>query len=140
MLEIFFNFVQRDLKYFVPRAPRTQNLSQGEKEAIKSVANNESIIIKSSDKSNTIVVMDIENYIQEPIRQLSDDKFYVKLTSDITVTHVNKVRDILQEMYDNYEIELKPFQSLAAQSSVAMAAPLKIFLLFWMNTSNHLSK
>ncbi len=43
---------------------------------------------------------------------LSIDQFYVKLPSDLTDTHVTKVRDILKSMYDNDEIDYDTFLSL----------------------------
>ncbi len=39
--------------------------------------------------------MDLFHYTQESMRQLSNDKFYVKLPHDLTETHVEKVKDIL---------------------------------------------
>ena len=60
------------------------NLPPNEREALQSLKNRDDIIIKPADKGSAVVVMDKSDYLEEAERQLSDTRFYKKLTSDPT--------------------------------------------------------
>ena len=47
------------------------NLTKHKREAFVSLNNNLGIVIKKADKSNTVVVMDRDQYISEGMRQLN---------------------------------------------------------------------
>ena len=63
------------------------NLTKTEREAFVSLNNNPRIVIKKADKSNTVVVMDRDQYISEGIRQLNStyyvevQKLYIRASS-----------------------------------------------------------
>ena len=60
------------------------SLSNGEQEAMKHLVKRRNIIINIADKGGT-VVMNTENYIKEPTRQLSDKNSYKILQTDPTL-------------------------------------------------------
>ena len=63
------------------------NLTKHEREAFVSLTNNLGIVIKKADKSNTIVVMDRDQYISEGMRQL-DSAYYVQIEKpDLEALH-----------------------------------------------------
>ena len=54
------------------------NLSKGEQKAMDELAKRKNIIITNVDKGGAVVVMDIERYINEVNRQLSNKCNYKK--------------------------------------------------------------
>ena len=62
--------------------PRRSNITHLEKEALTSLTNNDTIVIKPADKGGAIVVMNRKDYIAEGLRQLDDKKFYQRLEED----------------------------------------------------------
>ena len=81
------------------------NLTVGERKALKELQNMASIVIKSANKGRTIVVQLREQYLQEELRQLADTKFYTKEKLDTTDTHKTTINEFLTTMYENSEID-----------------------------------
>ena len=52
------------------------NLSQEEQVALKSLSQDDSIVIKKSYKGSKLVIMNIEDYIAEAQRQLNNSTYY----------------------------------------------------------------
>lgn len=76
------NIIQRDIQCFDNKFkihPTKPNLSQAEVDALKSLQNNSSIVIKPADKGSAVVIMDRDQYIWEGNRQLMDKKYYTQL-------------------------------------------------------------
>ena len=53
------------------------------------------IIITNADKGGAVVIMDVEKYINEANRQLSDKRNYKKLQEDPTLQHSNLVNNTI---------------------------------------------
>ena len=71
------------------------NLSKGEQKAMKEFAKRKDIIINNADKGIAVVIMDIEKYINEVRRQLSDKRNYKTLQEDSTPQHSDLVNDTI---------------------------------------------
>lgn len=71
------------------------NLTRGEKEALKDLKSDQSILIKPADKGGGVVILDIEDYEQEMSRLLNDPETYKKLTMDPTVRNKKEFEVIL---------------------------------------------
>ena len=87
------------MKEPTPRRIRN-NLSKGEIEALNELQLREDLIFTKADKGGALVIMDVQDYIQEAERQLSDKKTYKKLPSDPTKMYterVNKAIDLFKE-------------------------------------------
>ena len=61
-----------------------RNLKKEEWTAISTLRNDKNIVIKPADKGGNIEIMDKEDYIQEGLRQLSDNTHYEELEEDPT--------------------------------------------------------
>ena len=61
--------------------------------AIRSLSSNRHIVIKPADKGGAVVVMNTTDYINEGLRQLSDQNFYVETESDLTHTHTEDINN-----------------------------------------------
>jgi reverse gyrase len=72
-LESVINLIKSDTKHNVDvYVPKTDNLAQAERSALRNIQERYDIIIKPADKGSVVVVMDKTTYIQEAERQLSD--------------------------------------------------------------------
>lgn len=95
------------------KSPKTKyNLSKQETEALKNLKSDKSVIIKPSDKSGTLVILDREDYIREGHRQLRNNETYSELKQDITLEISYKVENYLKEMLRENQIDLKTFKYL----------------------------
>lgn len=65
--------------------PTRPNLTHAERKALKELAYDNSIIIKSADKGSGIVVEDRDSYIEAGINHLSDQTIYEEIDTDPTV-------------------------------------------------------
>ena len=96
------------------KLPKTKynNISREEREAIKSLSKDSSIVIKQADKGGAVVIMNRTDYIKEGLRQLSDDKFYIETPSDLTSTHYNAIEKKAKDMLNNEEIDISCYDYL----------------------------
>jgi len=88
------------------RPSHRNNLTPNECNALKELCNNQDIIIKPADKGSAVVIMQREDYLKEGYKQLSDNKFYRKLEHEPTADFHKKIRNFLEDMYQNCEIDL----------------------------------
>ena len=61
---------------------RFNNLTKEEREALYSLKDDPSIIIKGADKGSVVVVWDREDYLKEAYRQLDDKEVYEQVPDD----------------------------------------------------------
>ena len=58
------------------------NLSKGDRDALHSLENDDTIVKKGTDKGYGVVVWDREDYLKEAHKQLSDEYVYEEVTND----------------------------------------------------------
>ena len=74
------------------------NLSKEEREALYSLKNDNTIVIKAVDKGSEVVVCDKEDYLKEAHEQFSDEKVYEEVNNDPSTlestifTFLNRIR------------------------------------------------
>ncbi len=56
--------------------------------------------------------MDTEDYIKEAETQLGNTDHYISKETDLTETHIDKIEEILREMFDKLEIEVETYTHL----------------------------
>lgn len=74
------------------------------------------IIIKPADKGSATVVMSKEAYMTEAYRQLTNQQYYCKLEEDPSEDHANKIKDLVQEMYQNGHLDKDTFKYLTPKN------------------------
>ena len=85
------------------------NLSKEERDALYSLKNDKTIVIKGADKGSAVVVWDREDYLKEAHKQLSDEEIYEEATNDPSTvestifTALNKIRARGDLSADNLE-------------------------------------
>ena len=75
-LEVFLSQVENELFQITKQDLRYSNLSKEEWRAIRSLADDRSIVIKKADKGSCVVVWDRNDYVLEAEKQLSDPSVY----------------------------------------------------------------
>ena len=75
-LEVFLSQVENELFQITKQDLRYSNLSKEEWRAIRSLADDRSIVIKKADKGSCVVVWDRNDYVLEAEKQLSDPIVY----------------------------------------------------------------
>ena len=77
--------------------PPRSNISKAEREAIRSLAKDDSVVILPADKGRTTVILDKQDYQNKVNTLLDDTNTYEKLTSDPTRSIKNKLNQILRD-------------------------------------------
>ena len=77
--------------------PPRSNISRAEREAIKALAKDDSIVILPADKGRTTVILNKQDYHNKVKALLDDTNTYEKLTSDPTRAIKNKLIQTLKE-------------------------------------------
>ena len=75
-LEVFLTQAESDLFKAIERPLRYSNLSREEWDAIRSLADDGNIVIKTAYKGSCVVIWDRNNYIKEAEIQLSNQNVY----------------------------------------------------------------
>jgi GIY-YIG catalytic domain len=99
------------------RNEQTDNLTKHEKNALKSLQNNRSIVIKPADKGSATVVLNKEAYLQEAYRQLDNGNYYRKLDAPIYPNNISRINEILEEMEAAKIISRKQLAFLQARDT-----------------------
>ncbi|XP_062592673.1 uncharacterized protein LOC134254146 [Saccostrea cucullata] len=88
------------------------NTSKLEREALNSLRNNNNIVIKKADKSNTIVIMDKDLYISEALRQLQS-KHYMPVEKPNLHNLHKMIQNKITEMYSKGTIDKETYRFLS---------------------------
>ena len=94
--------IQKDLealRAFRPMPEQTYNLSTGELQAIKTLAENPALVIKPADKGSQIVIMDRTQYLLEAEKQLANREHYTPLLHSMQPETQIMIRSVLCEMF-----------------------------------------
>ena len=100
-LEVFLSSVEQELFKDIEIPLRYSNLSSEEWGAIRSLADDRSIVIKKADKCSTVVVWERDYYVKEVQKQLGDGNVYKK------VNYKEKLQSGLVDKSNSFFKELK---------------------------------
>ena len=93
------------------------NLSTDEKTSLKTLRENDKIVIKKADKGSAVVVLDRNAYINEALRQLDNQKYYKQLSVPVYPLMVDKINAVLGTLLGNKKITGKQFDYLKADAT-----------------------
>ena len=65
------------------------------------------IIIKPADKWSAVVIQNLDDYINEGLRQLSDTNFYIETNNDLTAIHNELITNLIDHLESTGEISKK---------------------------------
>ena len=99
-LEDFSRRVESELEYQVPKSGRNpiKNLTKEELEALNHLKTMDNLVITKADKGGAVVLQNVTNYIEEAKRQLSDESFYKKVSTNPTDEHAALVSNALDNL------------------------------------------
>jgi hypothetical protein len=87
--------------------PHQSNLLDRETKALAELKRAPNIIVKPADKGSAVVIQDLDDYINEGYRQLSDSNFYRETKDDLTHFHNELINNLIDHLEDNKEISKK---------------------------------
>ena len=122
-IEVFLSQIEHELFQVSDKCLPYSNLTKEEWRAVRSLANDRSIVIKKADKGSCVVVWDREDYLLEAERQLGDTSIY----KDVSFND-----KVLSDLVDNSN---KLFQCLKRKGSIT-DKELKYFLYNYKNSTN----
>ena len=103
------------------------NISTQERKALHDLKNDQSIVIKKADKSNTVVIMDKKEYIKEGIRQLNTHHY-----ESVEKPNIAEINSIIQErvraMKEKGSLDKQTFHYLTNVNETALR-PGRLYLL-----------
>ena len=85
IIETYLSCLEERLLDIEIPSKRFNNLTKEEREALYSLKDDPSIIIKGADKGSGVVVSDREDYLKEAYRQLDDKEGYEQFSDDPSV-------------------------------------------------------
>ena len=108
------NPTQREILKELDIAPsyRRFNLPKSERQAIKTLVDNDKITIKPTDKGGQIVIQDTIDYIKECKRQLGDTTYYKRLYTDPTAELNSIIKSKLEQGIKDGNISTEEFELL----------------------------
>ena len=68
---------------------------------------NPNIIIEPADKGSTVIIMNVQDYIEEAESQSSNPEYYMEVPSNRTKSHKDYIDITIDEVYDNKQIGKK---------------------------------
>ena len=80
--EIYLSSLEEKLLDIDVPKDKFNNFSKEERDALYSLKNDNTIVIKGADKGSTVGVWDREDYLKEAHRQLSGEEVYEEVTND----------------------------------------------------------
>ena len=75
-LEVFLSQIQQELFQSADKSLTYSNVTEEEWQAIRSPANDRSIVVKKPDKGSCVIVWDRNDYLSEAEKQLCDKAIY----------------------------------------------------------------
>ena len=114
-LESFIDLVKIDVQTAASmNIPTHNNLTPAEKGAIQELKERDDIVIKPVDKGSVVVVMDK----MEANRQVTDERFYQKMNSDLTKEFSTRITQELKFMKENSHIDKNTFHYLKSDKQI----------------------
>ena len=100
VIEDYLKRVQQGFDNLIP-IKYTPNLNRAQHKALRDLASNADLVIKSADKGSGIVVEDRSNYIRDGLAHLSDESVYQQIDSDPTQKLAEALNQFADSLYRN---------------------------------------
>jgi hypothetical protein len=111
------NVIRQEMANAVQNAPKCDNLTSTEKEALRKLKEDNSIVITQADKGNATVVMDKVDYEKKIEDHLLDNNTYREVQRDPTKTLQNKVNSELKALKDFSLLSDKTYSVLRSRTA-----------------------
>ena len=88
------------------------NLTYKQRQALKKLIDDDTIVINKADKGSTIVILNKDTYTQIELGHLKSTSIYTELEIDPTTTFIQSIERALKEMYQTNKITKKQYTFL----------------------------
>ena len=87
------------------------NMTKQEAKAMNDLLNDDTIILRSSDKGSGIAIMDADKYKDEIESDLNDNTTYKQIDDRVILKTENKIKKLIEEMYKRNSVskEMKAY-------------------------------
>ncbi|CAG2251143.1 unnamed protein product [Mytilus edulis] len=92
-------YIETITKFPVRTRKCKQNLTRNEQDALKSLKDDDSIIIKEADKGGAIIIMDTDFYKEKVLEQLNDEEYYKQITNNPDKATKKRLKKLIKD-YD----------------------------------------
>ena len=115
----FCEAISNEINKHVEKKTSHNNLTEKEIEVMHTLTTRTDLVITKADKGGAIVIMDVDDYVAEANRQLSDSKFYKKLTHNPTPVHAERINKAIEQFKEGLITEniTKGLKSYEPQTS-----------------------
>ena len=96
----FCEAISNEIKTKTERKTTYNNLKKSELQALDELQTRDDIVITRADKGGAVVIMDVDDYVAEGNRQLSDKNFYKKLNHDPTPIYAERINNTIEQFKD----------------------------------------
>ena len=93
-------------------AKTSNNLNKQERQALEHLKTMDDIVITNADKGGAVVVQDVQNYVEEAMRQLNDQSFYRRLNHNPTSEHPALVENAIDGLRQKEFLDEKTAECL----------------------------
>ena len=98
-------------------APKTNNITSGEQNALKALKGDDSILIVPADKGRSTVVINKDDYVNKVTEHLNDETTYREVASNPTNTLQNKVNTELKRLKDENSLSADEYKYLRSTTA-----------------------
>lgn len=98
---------------FINNLKPTPNLTPEERQALKNLKNDRSIVITPADKGSSTVIMNLRDYREEALNQLNNSSFYKKLREDPNPRFHLEIKQFLQKNATKENLSAKDINLLS---------------------------
>ena len=98
-LEVFLSQVEKEIFDIPSSGLKYSNMSREDRQAVRSLADDRSILIKKADKGSCVLVWDRNDYLQKAERQLSNTKVYRNVSN--TENILRKLSETNSRMFNS---------------------------------------
>ena len=105
--EEFRNKIKKSLENGPQGNINRKNLSKKETKAMNDLKEREDIVVTKADKGGAIVINDVNDYVDEANRQLSNRKFYKRVAENPTSEHAALVENAIDSLKIQGHLEEK---------------------------------
>ena len=98
-IEEYLHRIEQDINKLEPVA-FYPNLGKSELQALKSLSEDHTIVIKQADKGSGIVIEDTKKYIEDGLDHLADHTIYRKIDHDPTESLAKEINQFVKYMYN----------------------------------------
>ena len=115
-VDTFIEAVTQETNKQFTNSKQHNNLTQEEIKAMNELKSREDIIITRADKGGAVIIMDVEKYIEEAQRQLSNQNAYKKLSIDPTQAYTDTINRTIDGFKDENLLSVKMADLLKTQN------------------------